>query len=72
MPEREEVYLEHFGMMDDFDYVRNVMRKLNTYEKNGIYIGVNLFVTYESVKYPLNTKGLDGLLKQLFNIEKAG
>ena len=72
MPEREEVYLEHFGMMDDLDYVRNVMRKLNTYEKNGIYIGVNLFVTYESVKYPLNTKGLDGLLKQLFNIEKAG
>lgn len=72
MPEREEVYLEHFGMMDDPDYVSNVMRKLNTYEKNGIYIGVNLFITYESAKYPLNTKGLDGLFRHLFYIEKAG
>lgn len=25
MPEREEVYLEHFGMMDDIDYVGAVM-----------------------------------------------
>ena len=71
MPEREEVYLEHFGMMDDSDYVRNVMRKLNTYEKNGIYIGVNLFVTYESAKYPLNTRGLDGMLRQLFVMQPA-
>lgn len=66
MPEKEEVYLEHFGMMDDMDYVRNVMRKLNTYEKHGIYIGVNLFVTYESAKYPLNTRGLDSMLRKLF------
>ena len=59
-------------MMEDPDYVSNVMRKLNTYEKNGIYIGVNLFITYESAKYPLNTKGLDGLFRHLFYIEKAG
>ena len=29
MPQREEVYLEHFGMMDDEDYVENVLMKLN-------------------------------------------
>jgi len=33
MPEREEVYLEHFGMMDDIDYVDSAMYKLSTYEK---------------------------------------
>ncbi|MBQ7925955.1 MAG: hypothetical protein IJ335_06630 [Lachnospiraceae bacterium] len=69
MPEREEVYLEHFGLMDDYDYVENVMYKLNTYQKNGIFLGVNLFVTYENGKAPLNTKALDGLLRKLFCAE---
>lgn len=40
MPERKEVYLEHFGMLDDSNYLDNVFYKLNTYEKNGIYLGV--------------------------------
>jgi len=66
MPEREEVYLEHFGMMDHPEYVEKVLYKLNTYERNKIYLGVNLFVTYETGTKPLNTKSLDGLLKKLF------
>ena len=66
MPTREEVYLEHFGMMDDNNYVDNVMYKLNTYERNGIYFGVNLFMTYETSKKPLNTMTLDKLIKKLF------
>ncbi len=70
MPERDEVYLEHLGMMDDSNYVDAVMFKLNTYEKSGIYVGVNLFLTYETGKRPINTKTLDGLLKNLFCLEK--
>lgn len=70
MPMREEVYLEHFGMMDDMDYVETVLSKLSTYEKNEIYLGVNLFITYETGKKSLNTKGLDGLLRNLFCIEQ--
>lgn len=66
MPEREEVYLEHFGMMDDIDYVNKTMYKLGTYERNGIYLGVNLFITYETSIRPMNTKVLDGLLRELF------
>lgn len=66
MPMREEVYIEHFGMMDDMDYVETAMSKLSTYEKNEIYLGVNLFITYETGKKSLNTKGLDGLLRNLF------
>lgn len=65
MPAREEIYLEHFGMMDDYNYVETVMRKLNTYERNGIYIGVNLFITYETSRNPLNTRTLDGLIRSL-------
>lgn len=70
MPEREEVYLEHFGLMDDINYVEKVMWKLNTYERNGIYLGVNLFITYETSKNPLNMKMLDKLLRNLFCEEK--
>lgn len=66
LPEREEVYLEHFGMMDDADYVDNVLYKLNTYEKNKIYLGMNLFITHETSKNPLNTRALDGMLRKLF------
>ena len=69
MPEREEVYLEHFGMMDDSGYVNNVMIKLNTYQKNEIYIGVNLFITHETSRNPLNTKMLDKLMRKLFCVE---
>lgn len=66
MPEREEVYLEHFGMMDDADYVDSVLYKLSTYEKNKIYLGVNLFVTHETGRNPLNTRALDGMLRKVF------
>lgn len=66
MPEREEVYLEHFGMMDDMNYVNTALYKLNTYEKNGIYLGVNLFITYETSKKPLNVRALDAMLKKLW------
>lgn len=69
MPEREEVYLEHFGMMDDADYVDNAMYKLSTYEKNKIYLGVNLFITHETGKNPLNTRALDGMLRKAFCAE---
>lgn len=66
MPAREEVYFEHFGMMDDIGYVEGMTYKLNTYEKNGIYLGVNLFVTYETEKTALNSKVLDGLIRSVF------
>ena len=66
MPEREEMYLEHFGMMDDVNYVNMAMYKLDTYERNGIYLGVNLFLTYETSRKPLNARALDEMLKALW------
>lgn len=66
MPEREEVYLEHFGMLDDANYVNMTIYKLNTYERNGIYLGVNLFLTYETSKKPLNVRALDEMIRKLW------
>ncbi len=64
---REAVYLEHFGMLDDAGYVEGVSHKLDTYEKNDICLGVNLFITHETKKIPLNTRALDVLLRKLFH-----
>lgn len=66
LPKREEIYLEHFGMMDNIEYLNTTLYKLNTYENNGIYLGVNLFITYETTRKPLNTRNLDGMLRELF------
>lgn len=66
MSDRREVYFEHFGLMDDAEYIGTVMRKLDTYERNGIYLGINLFFTHETSKAPLNTVALDMLLRKLF------
>lgn len=61
---RKVVYLEHFGRMDDFEYVDKVVYKLQTYEKNGIYLGVDLFCTYETGKRPLNIRRLDDFIRK--------
>lgn len=56
---RKEMYWEHFGLVDDFDYREKSMHKLSIYEKNDIYIGDNLIVTWESAEQPLNVKAIE-------------
>ena len=51
---RQEYYLEHFGMMDDEKYSEKTVQKIETYQKNGIYPGEKLLLTYETSKKPLN------------------
>ena len=53
---RQEIYWEHLGMMDDPNYVDMAIKKINTYEQNGILLGKNLILTYETKKNPLNSK----------------
>lgn len=66
MPQREEIYLEHLGMMDDVNYMNSVMYKIDTYERNEIYLGHKLLITHETSKAPLNTKALEGIIKEMF------
>ncbi len=54
--ERKEVYWEHFGMMDDVEYVEKAVQKIMIYVQNGIIPGKNLILTYETKKSPLNQK----------------
>ena len=41
------------NILDDKDMA---IKKINTYEQNGILLGKNLILTYETKKNPLNSK----------------
>ena len=62
---RETVYLEHFGMMDNPDYCKNAIDRMELYEKNGIHLGERLFVSFESSLKPINTSWIDMLIGKL-------
>lgn len=61
---RKELYWEHFGMMDDTNYVERALEKIALYEKNGIFPGENLIMTFETKKNPINQKMVSLLIKQ--------
>ena len=53
---QEEIYWEHFGMMDNPAYCQKAIQKLHTYGRNGIYPGKNLIVTFETIQTPLDMR----------------
>ncbi len=67
MNNRKEIYMEHFGMMDDAEYCKKAISKIEQYEKNDVYIGKNLVVTFETSKQTLNTGVLEGVLKDIMS-----
>lgn len=63
---REEYYLEHFGLLDDDEYMKSALEKLDEYKANGIYLGINLLITYETADRPLDIKGIKKMLTAIF------
>lgn len=61
---RKEFIWEHLGMMDSDEYCEKAIKKIETYQKNNIYPGIDLILTYETQKHPLNTKIVEDLIKQ--------
>ena len=61
---KEEIYWEHDGMMDDPNYARSAIKKLEAYEKNGIYMGERLIVTFETTESVLNTSMIENNVKR--------
>lgn len=59
---RKEYYLEHFGMMDNLEYCKKALEKIDTYANNNIYIGERLFVTFESNSKPINMNRIDEII----------
>ncbi len=61
---REEIYLEHFGMMDDSAYSEKAVYKIELYQKNEIFPGERLLMTFETSKSPINMKLFEQMIKK--------
>ena len=62
----EEIYWEHCGKVDDPAYARNMVRKINAYESNEIFVGERLILTYETEQTVLNTSKIEELVNKYF------
>ena len=60
--EQKEIYYEHFGMMDNTEYVENALKRMELYEKNGIFPGDKLLFSWETMATPLNMKMVESML----------
>ena len=56
--------MKNFGMMDYPEYCQKAIQKLDTYTKNGIFIGKNLLVTFETFRQPLDVKNVEKILRE--------
>ena len=64
--ERREKYLEHFGMMADYDYYTRAVNRISQMAKHGIILGDTLFFTMEADKYPLDIKNAEIMFRKWF------
>ena len=60
----EEMYWEHFGMMDDPDYADSALKKISNYILNGIIPGKNLICTFETRNQPLSSVDVETYIKE--------
>ena len=60
---RKEILLEHLGMMDNAEYVSNALWKIAEYERNGIVLGKDLILTYETSREPFDGRMLERALR---------
>ena len=64
--DRKELYLEHCGKMDDPDYAKKAVKRINDYQKSGIIPGDRLFLTMETSEDPFDPAMLDRMIQKLF------
>ena len=62
----ESYYWEHFGMMDEEDYMDHACDKIRLYCKNGIIPSLNLITTYETKRHPLSVEKVESIIQEYF------
>ncbi|MBO4327369.1 MAG: hypothetical protein J5950_08865 [Clostridia bacterium] len=63
--QRREFIWEHFGMLDNPEYLESAIQKLNIYLANGFLPGIDLILTWETAKVPLNVELVRKLISEL-------
>lgn len=62
----KEIYWEHDGMMDDPVYAKNAIKKIEAYERNGIFPGERLILTFETSQLALNNNIIEAMVENIF------
>ena len=62
----ELVIWEHFGLIDNPDYRRKMISKLDTYMKNDFIPATNLIITCESLSKPIDFENIRNIVKLYF------
>lgn len=59
----DEIYWEHFGMMNDESYSKKVFSKLQIYNAHGIIPSINLIATFEDNSHPLASDQIERIIQ---------
>lgn len=59
---RKEIVWEHFGMMDNVEYANNAIHKIDEYQKNGFWTGINFVTTFESGLKSINVNLVEQII----------
>lgn len=66
-PQTGEIYYwEHFGMIDEPEYSKNVGARVQRYIQNGIYPSIHLITTYETKDNPLSSEVIEKIVEHYF------
>lgn len=59
------LYHEHCGMIDNAEYAEGMVKRINDYNQEGIYLGDRLFLSFETSNSPLDVTTIDNLIRIL-------
>ena len=60
----KEIYWEHDGMMDDPVYAKSAIKKIEAYERNGIFPGERLILTFETSQSALSNNIIEAMVEK--------
>ena len=64
--DRKEIYLEHCGKLDDPQYTKDNLPRINEYILNGFGLGDKLYLSFESSTVPLDVRVIDKMIEENF------
>ena len=64
--DRKEIYLEHCGKLDDPQYTKDNLPRINEYILNGFGLGDKLYLSFESSTVPLDARVIDKMIEEYF------
>ncbi len=62
---REEIYWEHFGFVDDDEYRKKMIQRINFYNQHHIIFGKNLIASFESGTNHLSTLYVKNMINEI-------